>query len=256
MKVLILADQPGWIIDRITDVMIEKMDCDFTKRYFGNIDKDELVELAWNHDLVHFQNVVDTIHPDILRMISTPKLMSIRSHRYNKGVMATLGNSIDHLHVVNPYLVQEFPNAFYIPDGIMDEFMAKKEFTVGFAGHPDHYKGYDLIKQACEEEGVKFKPATNLGPHQMLDYYKSIDLYVCASINEGHSTPVMECLAMNVPVITTDVGIPRALNVHKIDRSVAGIRHGIQRYNSRSQVNGFTWYDICRRFKSLYEDLV
>lgn len=50
-------------------------------------------------------------------------------------------------------------------------------------------------------------------PHdKMPDYYNSIDLYVCASKEEGTPNPVLESMACGVPVISTDVGIvPEAL---------------------------------------------
>lgn len=45
-------------------------------------------------------------------------------------------------------------------------------------------------------------------PHdKMPDYYNSIDLYVCASKEEGTPNPVLESMACGVPVISTDVGI-------------------------------------------------
>jgi glycosyltransferase involved in cell wall biosynthesis len=66
----------------------------------------------------------------------------------------------------------------------------------------------------------------------------------------------MECLAMNIPVITTDVGIPRGLDVHKVERDVASIRRGIERYYSWSQVKEYSWENVCKKFVDLYEALV
>ncbi|HHX67265.1 MAG TPA: glycosyltransferase family 4 protein [Gallicola sp.] len=45
-------------------------------------------------------------------------------------------------------------------------------------------------------------------PHyEMNNYYASIDIYICASINEGTPNPILESMACGVPIITTDVGI-------------------------------------------------
>ena len=41
----------------------------------------------------------------------------------------------------------------------------------------------------------------------MPEYYNKIDLYICASLNEGTPNPVLEAMACGVPVISTDVGI-------------------------------------------------
>lgn len=47
-------------------------------------------------------------------------------------------------------------------------------------------------------------------PHdKMPDYYNSIDIYICASKNEGTPNPVLESMASGVPIVSTDVGIVR-----------------------------------------------
>ena len=45
-------------------------------------------------------------------------------------------------------------------------------------------------------------------PHeQMPDFYRNLDLYLCASLHEGTPNPVLEAMACGVPVISTDVGL-------------------------------------------------
>lgn len=45
-------------------------------------------------------------------------------------------------------------------------------------------------------------------PHnKMPEYYNSIDVYICASKEEGTPNPVLEAMACGIPVISTDVGI-------------------------------------------------
>ena len=257
MKILILADIPGWIVDRIVDRMIEGINFTFTKRYYTSIPTDQLIAEANQHDLVHYGNWDLQYHIQSLDLIKVPLLVSIRSHRYPPYVRDLAMQNKFHIHVINPALHDAFPNAHLIPDGIFDQFKSDHDFVVGFAGKADEYKGFPLIVQACKELGVKFKPATgDVKPENMLEYYKSIDLLVCASLAEGHSSPVMECLAMNKPVITTDVGIPRLLNVHKIERTVEGIKYGIQKFYTQDQVlPRYSWLNICDQFKKLYIQL-
>jgi hypothetical protein len=249
MKVLILADVPGWIVDRITDEMIKRIPVDFTKRYYADISTDEFIKLANQQDLVHYQNWDWKYHMDRIDEIKVPIITSIRSFRYPDYIFQ-LKEKV-HFHVNHPELKQFFPDATYIPDGIFS--FKHKEFVVGYAGRADDYKGFSMIQQACDELGVMFKPALTIPPEKMQEYFDSIDLYVCASIAEGHSGGVMECLSINKPVITTNVGIPKLLNVHKIERSVDGIKDGIEKFFTQNQVKDYTWENSCNKLMELYE---
>lgn len=229
---------------------------EFFKAHYACISTPELIERANGSDLVHYLNWDIQYHWNELHRINVPFLMSIRSHRYPPYVRDVAKRV--HVHVINPDLQKEFPGSHYIPDGIFDQFKPDHEFTVGFAGRPDEYKGYPLIVQACNELGVKFKPATgDVKPEDMLAYYQSIDLLVCASQAEGFCAPLIECLAINKPVITTDVGVARQLHIHKIERSVQSIKNGIMKfYTSKQVLPQFSWANVCEQFKNLYLKLV
>jgi glycosyltransferase involved in cell wall biosynthesis len=41
---------------------------------------------------------------------------------------------------------------------------------------------------------------------EMRAFYQSLDVYVCASINEGTPNPCLEAAACGVPIVTTRVG--------------------------------------------------
>ncbi len=262
MKIFILADEPNWIINRVTDKIIAGIPSfEFTKRYhLGNscysISHEEFMDLGSQNDLIHFQNWGVFYHEEGLKKLGHKTLLSVRSFRYPQDMFPKWSIIVKKIHVIHPDLIKLIPNSVYIPNGISEQFRPDHEFTVGFAGVQGDYKGFPLIKQACIELGVKFKPAWGIQPKDMLAYYNSIDLYVCASIAEGMSTPVMECLSMNKPVLTTNVGIPRLLNVHTCERSIESIKNGIEKFCTYPQVRGYTWENICLQFKKLYEELV
>jgi SAM-dependent methyltransferase len=261
MKILILADEPGWIIGRITDRMIEGIPFEFTKKcYLHNtplsISKEEFLDLGFQHDLIHFQNWGVVFFPEGLKELGYKTLMSIRSFRYPPELFPVWSTRVKRVHVLHPELLAKIPNSVYIPDGIFDQYIPQHEFTVGFAGVQDDYKGFNLIKKACDELGARFKPAWGIPPDKMPDYYKSIDLYVCASYQEGFANPVMECLAMNKPVLTTDVGVPSLHNIHKCERSLEGIKKGIGKFYTYPQVKEYSWKNVCLQFKKLYEDMM
>jgi uncharacterized protein YbcV (DUF1398 family) len=258
MKVLILADYKGWVVERNTDCLIEglKDKVEFTKRYYTELNPEQFQNECKNHDIVHYQNW------DIERFINylpeKPLIVTIRSHKYNPDIINALSKRKNTwLTVTTKTLKEALPFTIFISNGIFDQFRPDHEFTVGWAGtregHPAGYKGFDLIKQACEELGIKFKPAIDIPFDQMPDYYRSLDCYVCASEAEGFSTDAMECMAMNVPLVTTKVGIPGELNVIHVDRSVEGIKKGIEKLYTQKQVEEYRWDKICPKYYKLYE---
>ena len=99
-----------------------------------------------------------------------------------------------------------------------------KELIIGWVGNSewsgdpakDHKGLNNIIRPAIDElikEGYKIKleltdKQEKLIPHdEMANFYSKIDVYVCASLNEGTPNPVLEAMACGVPVISTDVGI-------------------------------------------------
>lgn len=260
MKILILSDVPSWIIDRITDEIMRIVPMDFQKGYYTQMTTKEIIKNGNKCDIVHYMNWDIDRHSGIIDGLSVPLIVSCRSHRFPDSFKMVAKSRKIILHVITPQLLQVFPWATYIPDGIFKEFVPDREFVVGFAASNNsqnlEYKGYGLIQQACKELGVILKPAFDLQPHQMIDYYRSIDLYVCASRNEGHSTPVMECLAMNKPVLTVDVGLASTFDVHKVERNVESIKRGIIKFYTHSQVRGHYWDNLRDSYLKLYNSVI
>ena len=72
----------------------------------------------------------------------------------------------------------------------------------------------DILEPACREvKGIELKIQCVernewiTDDDRMREYYNSLDLYVCASKNEGTPRSAMEAAACGVPVLSTDVGI-------------------------------------------------
>lgn len=259
MKILILPDGSNWIVDRDCQALVEHLpDIQFTIKPYNQISCDDFITEGNNHDLVHYYNWGIMGFKRVLPQLTKPLLLSVHSHRYNRNLTYKMYRRENTwLHVINQDLLKDFPNATYIPNGIFDQFVPDHEFTVGFEGYPEksglEYKGFNLIEEACTRLGVKFKPALNdIPPEKMPDYYKSIDVYVCASIAEGFSTAVMECLAMNVPVVTTDTGVPRQFNIVKVPRSVEGIMKGIKKFYTQDLIKDFRWDKVAPLYRKLY----
>ncbi len=260
LKVLILADKAGWVLDRNVDNIIKGIPCNFQKEYYTSISSKKFLAISKDFDLIHYGNSDLSLHLGIVDQIKTPFLISIRSSRYGnyvKNLHEIIERNKFYVHVINEELLKEFPGSIYIPNGISKQFKPYREFVVGFAGVPSEYKGFELIKQACEELNVKFKPATgSISHNKMLNYYKSIDLLVSASIGEGHCNSIFECMAINKPVITTNVGASKKFNLVKIERSVEGIKEGILKFYTYPQVESYTWENANKKLFEYYNQIV
>lgn len=98
-----------------------------------------------------------------------------------------------------------------------------RPLVVGWSGNSKwsfevtDFKGFHtVLKPAIERlqsEGVSVmghyadRQVKMIPLEEMVDYYASIDVYVCTSLIEGTPNGVLEAMACGVPVITTDVGV-------------------------------------------------
>ena len=162
----------------------------------------------------------------------------------------------------NPTLVDklkvliEQDNMVYVPNGV-DEKKFNQEFVVGcVAAKQDHrdHKGINLIEQACKELNLKLMIATTVSFNVMSDFYRRVDCIVNASISEGCNNPTLEVLAMNIPVISTKVGIVEELEgITIVERNVKSIKDALRNINRRAQIlEKYTWKIIANEYRELY----
>ncbi|MHA1167863.1 MAG: glycosyltransferase family 4 protein [Candidatus Hodarchaeales archaeon] len=150
-------------------------------------------------------------------------------------------------------------NAVYIPNGVNEKLFNRK-FVAGFVGAKasNEHKGLHLAKQACEELGIELKEAHewNYEHEDMPKFYSQIDCLLIPSVSEGSHNPTMEALAMNIPVISTDVGIAKELEgVTIVDRDVESIKKALRKLSGRIQIlEKYKWSDIAKQYHDLYVD--
>lgn len=105
-----------------------------------------------------------------------------------------------------------------------DDFLVKEEDllkrhkkryssrVVGFSGNPNNpLKNFENIKKACQSLGFKLSVAKDLNQDALKEWYKNIDLVVCASTSEGGPICILEAGASGAPIVTTDVGLAREI---------------------------------------------
>jgi len=153
-------------------------------------------------------------------------------------------------------LIQQ-DNVIYIPNGVDTEFF-NKLFIIGYVGEGHlinrKRKGYDIVKQTCDELGLELKSAMNLPYEKMPEFYKQIDCLVILSDDEGCNNPTLEALAMNIPVISTKTGIVEELEgVIIVDRDVESVKKALRKVSGRIQIlEKYTWKKIAKRYRQLY----
>jgi len=156
--------------------------------------------------------------------------------------------------LLDKYRVEIGDNAVYIPNGV-DTDVFRRDFVAGYVGAKDsaEHKGLPIIRKACDELGIKLKqPDGTRGG--MIEFYRSIDCLVLASQSEGCNNPTLEALAMNVPVISTRVGIAEELEgVILVERNVESITRALRKLSGRIQIlEDYTWKKTANKYHQLY----
>lgn len=98
----------------------------------------------------------------------------------------------------------------------------RRGLVVGWAGNADETyhgktKGLHLLRKAVDalpfaELSLAERTASPVPYDEMPSWYRSIDVYVCMSTQEGTPNPVLEASASGRPWVSTDVGIVGQLN--------------------------------------------
>jgi glycosyltransferase involved in cell wall biosynthesis len=109
---------------------------------------------------------------------------------------------------------------------------------VGWAGsltnHGPELRGFEdlIVPAVAAVDGVELvlavREQTWRGPDEMREYYRSLDVYLCASLSEGTPNPCLEAAACGVPLVTTRVGcmpelVRDGVNGLFVDRQVSDI---------------------------------
>ena len=256
------------------------------------------VETVWDadghwaeFDLIHCHSIVFIPMTKQVDFSKTRFLVCIPSERSLKALGASM-DSLRHARFViakNPRLRDmlmernHMDASFvrYLPNGVHQDIFRPAPLRVGYVcrkgeAHRTH-KGANLIDAAVEKINQMLGsaavesapdpgdyPDSILSPAEMTEYYRSLDVFACASESEGCSNVVLEALACGVPVVSTDVGIARELafdcDLTVVNRSTEGLFSGIlkhitpalQRRNCITQ-----WYDmriVAKQYEELYQE--
>ncbi len=258
--VLCIVDRPHWAHDRKTDALAKALggSYEIVKRYSAEVTAEDL-ESADCVLLYYWLQVKRLSHlHETLRSLRGRLVIGICSHfeldgEWREPGLATLDELASAVFMNNRLLFEELGPRFqqpvyYTPNGVDTEFFRPpverrppgppRSLRVGWAGSlknqgPEHRGVHEFIAPAVAAvEGAELHLALReekwRGRDEMLDFYHSLDVYVCASRTEGTPNPCLEAAACGLPVVTTRVGnMPELIRDGKngffVERDAAGI---------------------------------
>jgi glycosyltransferase involved in cell wall biosynthesis len=271
--VLCIVDRPHWAHDRKTDALAQVLGGAFeiVKRYQTEVTAEDL-ERADCVLLYYWLQVERLSHlREVLRSRRDRLVIGICSHFELDGAwrepgLATLDEMAGAVFVNNRLLLEELGPRFrqpvyYTPNGVDTGFFRPpaagrpaappRSLRVGWAGSlknqgAEHRGVHEFIAPAVAAvEGAELLLAVReekwRGREEMLDFYRSLDVYLCASHTEGTPNPCLEAAACGLPVVTTRVGnMPELIrdgeNGFFVERDAADIAEKLARLRDNPEL--------------------
>jgi glycosyltransferase involved in cell wall biosynthesis len=235
-RILLIADRPGWAIDRkaqnLRRVLAGRFD--IVQRFQHDVAEAD-VNAADIVLIFYWLQLAKLPLPEsVLARRSDRLLIGICGHReledeFREPGLAALQRLARAVFVNSRQLEREYAPLLrvpvhYTPNGVDTTFFCPSrqprprsgELRVGWAGslsnHGPAHRGFpDVIEPAVAAvPGVRLLTAIReqrwRTHDEMLDFYRELDVYVCASRSEGTPNPCMEAAACGVPLVTTRVG--------------------------------------------------
>jgi glycosyltransferase involved in cell wall biosynthesis len=259
--VLCIVDRPNWAHCRKTDALARALADRYriVKRYQADVTAED-IETA-DCVLLYYWLQLERLGP--LREVALRRrdrlALGICSHSELEGegwrepALATLRSVPRAVFANSRLLIEEFEpllgrplhlttngvdTAFFRPPSVPSRRPETAPLRVGWTGslrnHGEAHRGVrEFIAPAVASvPGAELHLAVReerwRTREEMVDFFHSIDVYVCASESEGTPNPCLEAAACGVPVVTTRVGsmpdlIRTGENGFLVDRDVAAI---------------------------------
>ena len=267
-NILLLIDRPNWAYDFAANSLIKYLSFkyNFAKGYSNfNSSPNSRIENYADFDIIYNFYYGDTRFIEKNHIEKNRLIAGIASHYSWKDMdMYTMVAFLLYYKAVTANSVilynifkDKHENVFYAPRGVDTSlFIPEKKKTnykklkVGWVGsltdHPGKRGYYDYILPAIDKiDGVVLKTAAREDKwrtqKEMVDFYHSIDVYICASRTEGTPNPALEAASCGLPVVTTRVGnmpelIKDGYNGIFIERDVDSIPGAIKRLRDNREL--------------------
>ncbi|MDY6864174.1 MAG: glycosyltransferase family 4 protein [Thermodesulfobacteriota bacterium] len=273
-RILIIVDVPGWALERTADNVIARLKDHYSFEKAFNINAVEKIRNG-HFDLLYISYWRQFRDANIKENCPPNTVSGIRSHFKWDGCMG-LPPSPEVIESLQKFVALNVPSLilydifknlhpalFHTPHGV-DHLVfhpgsddpcnsPQGKLVIGWAGSKTNHPGKrgidDYILPAIKSiSGVTFKIAAReikwRNQEEMVDFYQSLDAYICSSRTEGGPHPLLEASSCGIPVISTKVGIAPELieeNVNGIliERSVPAIRDAIIRLRDNRELRLF-----------------
>ena len=230
-KILLVADQPGWIFERHCQEIKKRLSNEYEIGIAFH--RQDIPEISKNYDLVYVLDPMPMKYPPAHKTIMGLRCEFLYEEHprgakalYEEGYPGRCVslNKCKILHMVNRHQMNVFKDIVTdkplvlaqhgVDETLFDRNKYKKKkndiLTIGVSGRNSNNKGFNLVSKVCQEEGCKIISASyghqKLTKEQMPEFYTNVDVHVCFSKSEGLSNPIMEAGAMGIPVVSTNVG--------------------------------------------------
>jgi glycosyltransferase involved in cell wall biosynthesis len=266
-QILFIVDRPNWAHDFKTRNLMRQLGSAYETRlrYQSEVTEEDI------HDadliVIYYWLQLNALQPlaTALRrnrhklLIGISSSYELEDDRQARG-LALIHDFASGVFVNNLLLYRQYQPllkipTFYTPNGVDTKFYCPDTskapsslLRVGWAGSLTNmgpgYRGFHefIVPAAAAVDRVELLTAARedkwRGPEEMLAFYRSLDVYVCASLTEGTPNTCLEAAACGVPLVTTCVG-----NMPEL------VRHGVNGFFVERDVD-----DIARKLLTLRDD--
>lgn len=223
MKVLVVADVPGWAWAR----KAAAYQLHLGSRYAITVvyQSQGLPDFR-GFDLVHLFEVSQVSHLAAYPTTAQRPFKAVAGitanvwRTWGAEQMRAWAQQVDALHANSQLLTMDMaqfhPNVYYLPNGVDPEFFrrvhkAPPTVVFGHVGKPNPRKGGALIVEAARKAGVELRTIVRtsklaLPAERMVGWYQGISVMVCASNMDGTPNPMLEGAACECALLSTPIG--------------------------------------------------
>jgi hypothetical protein len=197
MKINIVTEvKPGWVLRRLAEELCEELPNCTTSESDADLSAD--VNIYFNHALFkHKTKGID--------IVWCTHLEEGYEESWNQ-----IAEEADYILVQSKQQFNNLPKEkTFIMNSWVDKQFVKEEIVFGLVGreYGSKRKRYHWIEKLNNIPRAKFLFTGGITPFEELpQFYKKIDYLLITSKYEGGPLPVIEAIAMGVPVISTNVG--------------------------------------------------